>query len=132
VADPAAVLDVGCGTGALLRLLAERLPATADLWGVDPAPAMIELGRAPLGERSNVQLEVAFAEELPYPEARFDLVVSTVSLHHWADQAAGLGEVGRDVERLLRSARLEPCEWARIFDLGRLPLIQAVIARRTA
>jgi 2-polyprenyl-3-methyl-5-hydroxy-6-metoxy-1,4-benzoquinol methylase len=36
---PATVLDVGCGTGALLRTLADRLPARVALAGVDPAPA---------------------------------------------------------------------------------------------
>jgi ubiquinone/menaquinone biosynthesis C-methylase UbiE len=163
VPAPTAVLDVGCGTGALLGALADRLPAAVDLVGVDPAPAMIDVARARLGERSNVRLEVAFAEELLFPDARFDLVTSTVSFHHWTDQAAGLREAGRvlrqegrllladnfatgwlrvfnaiarrkmrtrgDVERLLAGARLVPLEWSRIFDLGPLPLIQAVVAR---
>jgi ubiquinone/menaquinone biosynthesis C-methylase UbiE len=166
VPDPAAVLDVGCGTGALLRTLAERLPTDVELAGVDPAREMIEVGRAALRECANAHLEVAFAEQLPFPDARFDLVISTVSFHHWADQAAGLGEVGRvlrpqgrlvlvdhfatgwlrvfnaiarrnmrtrdDVERLMAAARLSPLDWARIFDLGRLPLIQAVIAQHSA
>jgi ubiquinone/menaquinone biosynthesis C-methylase UbiE len=163
VPGPTAVLDVGCGTGALLRALADRLPATVDLAGIDPSPAMIDVARATLGERANVRLEVAFAEELPFADGRFDLVTSTVSFHHWADQAVGLREAGRvlrregrllladnfatgwlrvfnaiarrrmrtraDVERLLAGARLVPLEWARIFDLGPLPLVQAVIAR---
>jgi ubiquinone/menaquinone biosynthesis C-methylase UbiE len=162
VPAPTAVLDVGCGTGALLRVLADRLPTAAELAGVDPAPAMIDVGRAALRERSNVHLEQAFAERLPFPPAHFDLVISTVSFHHWADQGAGLSEVGRvlrphgrlvlvdhfaigwlrafsavarrnmrtrdDVERLLADARLTPLGWARIFDLGPLPLIRAVIA----
>jgi ubiquinone/menaquinone biosynthesis C-methylase UbiE len=164
VGDPTAVLDVGCGTGALLRTLADRLPASVELAGVDPAPAMIEEARAGLRARSNVHLECAFAEQLPFREAQFDLVVSTVSFHHWADQAAGLREVSRvlrpqgrlvlvdhfatgwvrafnaiarrnmrtrpDVERLLAGARLTALGWARIFDLGPLPLIRAVIAQR--
>jgi ubiquinone/menaquinone biosynthesis C-methylase UbiE len=79
--------------------LAERLPATVELVGVDPAPAMIEVGRAALAEGSNVRLEWASAEGLPFPDARFDLVISTVSFHHWADQAAGLGEVSRVLRR---------------------------------
>ena len=65
--------DLGCGTGALLRTLADRLPAGVQLSGVDPAPAMLEVGRAALGERSQVRLARAVAEQLPLPDASFDL-----------------------------------------------------------
>jgi ubiquinone/menaquinone biosynthesis C-methylase UbiE len=166
VRDPIAVLDIGCGTGALLRALGDRLPATVKLMGIDPAPTMIEVGRKALRGQSNVRLEVASAEQLPFSDELFDLVISTVSFHHWAVQAAGLREVSRvlrsrgrlvlvdhfatgwlrvfnaiarrnmrtrrDVERLLAAARLSPVEWKPIFDLGPLPLIQAVIARHSA
>ena len=73
------MLDVGCGTGALLRGLADRLPAAVELAGVDPAPAMIDGARAALGDRSNVHFELALAERLPFADARFDLIVSTVA-----------------------------------------------------
>ncbi len=95
VPDPATVLDVGCGTGALLRTLADRLPARTALAGVDPAPAMIEVGRAALGPYPRVRLARAAAERLPFGNASFDLVVSTVSFAHWADQPAGLAEIAR-------------------------------------
>ena len=93
--DPAAVLDVGCGTGALLRTLAGRLPAGVELAGVDPAPAMLEVGRAALGAHERVRLARAVAEHLPFRDASFDLVVSTVSFDHWTDQPAGLAEAAR-------------------------------------
>jgi ubiquinone/menaquinone biosynthesis C-methylase UbiE len=35
------------------------------------------------------------AEDLPFDSASFDLVVSSMSFHHWADQRAGLGEIRR-------------------------------------
>jgi ubiquinone/menaquinone biosynthesis C-methylase UbiE len=95
VPDPAAVLDVGCGTGALLRTLADRLPAGVALAGVDPAPTMIEVGRAAVGANPRVRLARATAEHLPFGDASFDLVVSTVSFAHWADQPAGLAEIAR-------------------------------------
>ncbi len=43
---PARILDVGCGTGYLLRLLASRCPEAAELAGVDPAPGMIKVAAA--------------------------------------------------------------------------------------
>jgi ubiquinone/menaquinone biosynthesis C-methylase UbiE len=91
---PSAVLDVGCGTGALLRALAEPLPA-AELAGVDPAPAMLDVARASLGEGSRVRLEQATADRLPFAGDHFDLVLSTSSFHHWPDQLAGLCEIAR-------------------------------------
>jgi ubiquinone/menaquinone biosynthesis C-methylase UbiE len=92
---PATVLDVGCGTGALLRTLADRLPARVALAGVDPAPAMIEVGRGVLGADPRVRLAQAAAEQLPFANASFDLAVSTVSFAHWADQPAGLAQIAR-------------------------------------
>jgi ubiquinone/menaquinone biosynthesis C-methylase UbiE len=88
---PQRVLDIGCGTGSLLRSASVRWPGTA-LAGVDPAAGMLRAGRlsgAPIG------LVRAIADALPFADATFDLVVSTVSFHHWARQSAGLAEVGR-------------------------------------
>ena len=66
---PARVLDVGTGSGAVARLLAERGP-DADVTGVDVSPGMIEEARRLGGER----YEVGDASELPYADCAFDLV----------------------------------------------------------
>ena len=90
---PRRILDVGCGTGYLLRQLAARCPQ-AELAGIDPAPAMLEAARAAsAGDR--LQLVAGTAEELPWPAGTFDLVVSTTSFDHWADQRAGLAQCAR-------------------------------------
>jgi ubiquinone/menaquinone biosynthesis C-methylase UbiE len=161
-ADPRDLLDVGCGTGALLRSLAERLPGAATLAGVDPAPAMLEQAATRLGADHRARLAVGVAERLPFDDVSFDLVVSTVSFDHWVDQPAGLAEVARvlrpggrfvlvdlfatgwlrpiaalgrrrdrmrtaqELESMLATARLRPLAWQRVYDLGRLPLVQAV------
>ena len=62
--------------------------------GVDPAPAMIGAARAAAADDRLHWLE-GTAGALPFPDGAFDLVVSTTSFDHWADQAAGLRECAR-------------------------------------
>jgi SAM-dependent methyltransferase len=94
----ARVLDVGCGPGHL----AIRLAREADLrvTGLDLDPRMIERARgqarrAMAGGQQLPDFIVGDATALPFPDAAFDLVVSTLSMHHWAEPAQGLAEVGR-------------------------------------
>jgi ubiquinone/menaquinone biosynthesis C-methylase UbiE len=91
---PARVLDVGCGTGMLLRDLAARLPGSVELIGVDPAPGC-QKARTANGDEERVRYEQATAEWLPFEAASFDLVVSTLSFDHWCNQRAGLLECAR-------------------------------------
>jgi ubiquinone/menaquinone biosynthesis C-methylase UbiE len=90
--SPKRILDVGCGTGVLLRQLAQRLPHAAELTGVDAAQAMIEAAAAADSRPCYLQCS---AERLPFEDASFDLVISTTSFDHWTDQAAGLAECHR-------------------------------------
>jgi ubiquinone/menaquinone biosynthesis C-methylase UbiE len=85
------VLDIGCGTGQLLRRAVQQWPK-AHFVGVDPAESMIKNARrlAP-----SVTFHVGRGEALPLPDASSDLAFSTVSFHHWGDQAAGVREVAR-------------------------------------
>ena len=95
---PGRVLDVGCGTGLLLRELAGRLPGAVSLIGVDAAPEMVEQARASAAVDPAYQ-RLAYldgvAEQLPFPDGSFDLVISTTSFDHWADQGVGLAECRR-------------------------------------
>jgi ubiquinone/menaquinone biosynthesis C-methylase UbiE len=93
-ARPHRVLDVGCGTGYLLRGLAVRVPEARELAGIDAAPAMIETARTMAGDR-RIRFARATAEHLPYRDETFDLVISTTSFDHWSDQRAGLAECFR-------------------------------------
>jgi len=89
--DPKVVLDVGCGTGRLLRRVASLWPE-AQLVGVDPATGMIETARklAP-----TINFYQAQAESLPLADESVDLAFSAVSLHHWENAAGGVREVQR-------------------------------------
>ena len=92
--QPAAILDIGCGTGRLLRAAAARFP-TARLEGVDAAEGMIKQAIAIVPVGLQIRFQQATAESLPFPDSGFDLVFSTMTFHHWSDQQKAIGEVKR-------------------------------------
>ena len=94
VARPRAILDVGCGTGRLLRSAAVRFPG-AELVGVDAAIEMVKQAEASFPSGVAIRFQQATAEELPLQTAGFDLVFSTLTFHHWHDQRKGIAEVAR-------------------------------------
>jgi len=105
---PARVLEVGCGQGWLLRLIAEALPE-AELFGLDLRPEVVEYART-LVPSANVV--VGDGQRLPYDDADFDLVVCSEVLEHVDDPSAVLAEidrVGRGVAVL--SVPHEPFFW---------------------
>jgi ubiquinone/menaquinone biosynthesis C-methylase UbiE len=91
------VLEVGSGPGRLATTLAEVAPDMR-VTGVDIAPDMVERATS-LATRSGVADRVGFrvgdVASLPFPDASFDVVVSTFSAHHWPDPAKGLEELHR-------------------------------------
>jgi SAM-dependent methyltransferase len=91
---PAAILDIGCGPGDLAARLAERLPG-ARIVGLDLSPSMVELARSRNSSGTGPAFVVGEAGALPFESGTFDFVVSTLSLHHWPDAAAGFAEIGR-------------------------------------
>jgi ubiquinone/menaquinone biosynthesis C-methylase UbiE len=93
VPQPGAILDVGCGTGKLLALAQSRFPG-AQLAGIDAAVEMVRQAQAsnPLG---TIRFQQAMAEDMPFPNASFDLVFSTMTFHHWHDQGRGIAEIAR-------------------------------------
>jgi len=88
---PESILDVGCGTGRLIRKAKEIWP-DARLVGVDPSEGMIRQATQLL---PGAEFHVVMAESLPLPDASVDLVFSTLSFHHWSDQAKAISEIGR-------------------------------------
>jgi len=102
------ILDVGCGTGLLLRKLGEAVPGTP-AWGVDLSPDMLAVAR---GQGGDLRLAVADAHHLPFQRRSFDAVVSSSSMHHWARPK----EVFMEIARILRpGGRLVVTDWADDF-----------------
>jgi ubiquinone/menaquinone biosynthesis C-methylase UbiE len=77
----ARVLDVGCGTGVLTRLLA-RWPNVGSVVGVDPAPALLEKARAAAAGMPSATFREGDARSLPFEGATFDVVTSDSMLSH--------------------------------------------------
>lgn len=82
-----AVLDVGCGTGAVLALLHEKYPDRRYV-GLDLTPEMIEVARTKVAP--GMEFVVGDAESLPFDEASFDAVLCSNSFHHYPNPAAFL------------------------------------------
>jgi ubiquinone/menaquinone biosynthesis C-methylase UbiE len=99
------VLDVGCGTGALLGRLAGSHPA-ARLSGVDPVPEMLAVARRRLPPE--VELREGWAERLPFADEQFDVVISCNMFHYLQRPVDAL----REMRRVLRpGGRLIVTDW---------------------
>ncbi|MDI9847076.1 class I SAM-dependent methyltransferase [Rhodoblastus sp. 17X3] len=89
----ARVLDVGCGDGALVCVMASR---GAEATGVDPDPAMLAAARS---RAASEGVRAAFVEgrveRLPFPDASFDVVFSVTVLCFTRDAASSVRELAR-------------------------------------
>ncbi len=88
---PTFILDIGCGTGRLLRRMNNRWPG-ASLVGVDQSEGMVNKARQLTPAATIYQ---ASAEHLPVEDQALDLVTTTMSFHHWSDQTQGVRETFR-------------------------------------
>ena len=86
------MLDVGCGTGALLDQLSRRWPE-GHYTGVDLSPNMAETAQNKLGSRARIL--VGDAEALPLPDSQFQSVVCCDSFHHYPNPEAAVDEFAR-------------------------------------
>jgi ubiquinone/menaquinone biosynthesis C-methylase UbiE len=113
LAPGSAVLDIGCGTGTLAIAAARHVGRAGTVTGIDASPQMIaraswKASRAKVPAR----FQVAPAENLPFPNAQFDVVLSTLMLHHLPKRTreACAGEIRRV---------LKPRGQALVVDFGR-------------
>ena len=86
------IADLGCGTGAMLPLLA---PVAGQLYGVDREAAMLEVAAQRVAGLANVHLLRGLLDALPLEDASVDLALSELVLHHVRELAPVFAEVRR-------------------------------------
>ena len=100
IVDGEKVLDVGCGSGTLLIDAKARYPKS-DFVGIDPDKKVLQLAERKLIQAGvRARLVQGFAQELPFPSASFDLVISTLIFHHLS--ASVKREAAREIYRVLK------------------------------
>jgi len=121
------ILDVGCGPGRLAIHLVQETPGVI-VTGVDISPDMIALARRRAQESDltdRLDFQVADVGALPFPDNAFDLVVSTLSLHHWPDPVRGLAEIRRVLKPTGQAYIYDVADW--IFRLTHHGIPQTTI-----
>lgn len=92
--DKAAVVEIGCGTGAISRVLAAR-PGIGEVTGVDPSPVFLDRARELSAGAANLSFRQGDGRDLPLPGASFDLAVLHTVLSHVPDPPGVLGQAFR-------------------------------------
>jgi len=108
LADPASLLDVGCGEGVLVHRWAQRLGRDRRVVGIDLEEESIQAGWAQ-HTAPNLEYRIMKAEDLPFADHEFDLATAIEVLEHVPDPAHTLAEMARCAQRhLLVSVPREP------------------------
>jgi ubiquinone/menaquinone biosynthesis C-methylase UbiE len=114
--DGDSLLDVGCGTGAVLRRIQRAFGEGTSLLGIDPSPDILGVAAQKLRACPNARVAPGIGEGLSFPDNSFDWVVSCLTTHHLPLDAKRLmiGEchrVLRPAGRLLVSDFGTPLNW---------------------
>jgi SAM-dependent methyltransferase len=119
-------LDVACGTGAVARLLAERVKPTGRVVGLDINPGMLAVARL-AAPSQNIEWLEGSAVKMPLPDATFDAVVCQQGLQFFPDKPAALSEM----RRVLRpGGRLTLSCWRSIEHTPGYLVLEQALARR--
>ena len=109
------VLDVGCGPGALTAELVARLGSAA-VAAVDPSEPFVAAVRA---RHPGVDVRLASAERLPFPDRGFDAALAQLVVHFMSDPVGGLAEMARVTRR---GGVVAACVWDHAGGQGPLGL----------
>ncbi len=108
------LLDVGCGTGGVTIPGKRRIGHNGKAAGIDPSPEMIAVASRKAGKAGlEIDFRLGVIEALPYPDASFDVVTSSLMMHHLPEdlQVKGLKEIYRVLKpggRVLIADTMQP------------------------
>ena len=106
------VMDMGCGTGTL-AIMAKQAQPNAEVVGLDADPEMLKVALAKKDqEKLDVKFEVGFTNALPYPDASFDRVLSSIMIHHL--KTPDKEKTAREIYRVLK-----PGGQLHVIDFGK-------------
>lgn len=116
------ILEAGCGTGYLCRLIAQKNPS-ARIAGIDINP--------PQNGAANLSFMAGSVENIPYPDKSFDTVICTHTLEHVRDLPRALSELRRIVRRKLVIVvpRQRPYRFTFDLHLHFFPLLSDILFR---
>jgi ubiquinone/menaquinone biosynthesis C-methylase UbiE len=91
------VLDIACGTGALVAEVAPRVERAA---GLDLSSGMLAIARARLsgagpGRATNIEFHLGSSDALPFADGEFTALVCTTALHHFPEPQRSIDEMAR-------------------------------------
>lgn len=89
------VLDVACGTGVVARLAAQQVGSKGTVVGVDIHPGMLQVARSSTPANLSLEWHQASADDMPLPDAAFDVVLCQLGLEFMQDKTAALAEMYR-------------------------------------
>ena len=96
IREPAAqVLEIAAGTGILTRMLRDRLPAAAQLVATDLNPDMLTHAQRKFATHEDIRFEPANAQQLPFPDAHFDLALCQFGIMFCHDKRQAFAEARR-------------------------------------
>jgi ubiquinone/menaquinone biosynthesis C-methylase UbiE len=110
-------LDVGCGNGDEVRLIAERLGLGGRAVGLDLSEALLVQARARSAQDSRITFVAADAHAMPFSDGEFDGVRVERALQHMRDPITALREMGRVVRSGGRVVAMEP-DWPALVVSG--------------
>ena len=93
--DDDRVLDVACGTGVVARLAAQQVGGSGSVAGLDPNPGMLAVAKSSAPPDASIEWHQAGAEDMPFQDGAFDVVLCQMGLQFVSDKDAALREMRR-------------------------------------